>query len=542
MYTDGLVHDIDYFIDQFSPIEVSQQEFETEKSKGLYYFTGNLIINKNTEQIEYFYYSDDNFTQTYDHETIPIVRDGVSTTRVKEYYARSDSKTTVPTDWTLVPPDYSGKNKYLWNYEVTILSDGTEITTEPVVISENGKGIKSIIEYYATSNSNTSAPTTWSTTPLTVSASSKYLWNKEVITYNDDTTTETSPSVIGNYAADGKDGKDGKNGEDGLNGSDGKNGKDGKNGEDGNPAPEYIGPYTSAPSTRKDGSKLIIDDTYLNLTTKTTYKYKSNGWNALSSTDSSWWAALGDAINYASTSGQSVEAANLWAAKIVAGTILADEIMAKALTFKNIFKSENWNGGSDYNSGTEGIFMDHNGNAAFMGNTKIKGSINITGYCKSSDFEDNNYKKGWYLPEVNTINKKAFVSVCQFNEVCNVPGFPISQYDTHFNKYFSCGSYKSVGQVITMNSENERNSFLDNLYKYQHQWGTENNTVACRGYIYIKENITYRKINVIYYNSWIDETSGIKCVTFADESGDHDFWGDSIAEILNIQKARILLM
>lgn len=142
MYTDGLPHDIDFFINQFSPAEVTPETFDTEKQRGLYVYTGNLPIDSNTEQLEYFYYSDDEFTQTYDHETIPVVRDGISTASVIEYYARTSSPAETPVGWQTTPPEFTGANMYLWNYEVTILSDGTQITTEPVIISQMVKALK----------------------------------------------------------------------------------------------------------------------------------------------------------------------------------------------------------------------------------------------------------------------------------------------------------------------------------------------------------------------------------------------------------------
>lgn len=71
----------------------------------------------------------------------------------------------------------------------------------------DGKGISSITEYYARSTSNTTAPTTWSTTCPTLTATYKYLWNYEEITYTDGTTTATTPHVVGVYGNTGADGE-----------------------------------------------------------------------------------------------------------------------------------------------------------------------------------------------------------------------------------------------------------------------------------------------------------------------------------------------
>lgn len=67
-----------------------------------------------------------------------------------------------------------------------------------------GRGIASVTEYYALSNSKTTAPSSWLTTMPTTDSTSKYLWNYELITYTDGSTEETNPVVIGVYGEDGK--------------------------------------------------------------------------------------------------------------------------------------------------------------------------------------------------------------------------------------------------------------------------------------------------------------------------------------------------
>ena len=66
----------------------------------------------------------------------------------------------------------------------------------------------------STTNSGVTTDTTgWSTKVPTLTATKKYLWNYEKITYTDNNTTNTTPAVIGVYGdkgADGVNGKDGK--------------------------------------------------------------------------------------------------------------------------------------------------------------------------------------------------------------------------------------------------------------------------------------------------------------------------------------------
>lgn len=138
---------------------------------------------------------------------------GVGVSKVEEFYLISNSKTGVTVNtsgwsWSVQTP--TKEKRYLWNYECVTYSDGSYVNTAPVIIgmySEDGRGIKSVTEYYARSISNSSAPSSWNTTPPTLTATYKYLWNYEVITYTDDTTSKTTPAVIGVYGDTGKAGQ-----------------------------------------------------------------------------------------------------------------------------------------------------------------------------------------------------------------------------------------------------------------------------------------------------------------------------------------------
>lgn len=138
---------------------------------------------------------------------------GVGVSKVEEFYLISNSKTGVTVNtsgWSLSVQTPTKEKRYLWNYECVTYSDGSYVNTAPVIIgmySEDGRGIKSVTEYYARSISNSSAPSSWNTTPPTLTATYKYLWNYEVITYTDDTTSKTTPAVIGVYGDTGKAGQ-----------------------------------------------------------------------------------------------------------------------------------------------------------------------------------------------------------------------------------------------------------------------------------------------------------------------------------------------
>lgn len=84
------------------------------------------------------------------------------------------------------------------------------------------KTVKEVKVMYALSSSSTEAPTSgWSTTAPTWTEG-KYMWQKTVTTFSDDTQEESQATCI--QGAKGQDGKDGANGEDGVNGTNGKDG------------------------------------------------------------------------------------------------------------------------------------------------------------------------------------------------------------------------------------------------------------------------------------------------------------------------------
>lgn len=139
---------------------------------------------------------------------------GRSISSVKNYYLATNASSGVTRStagWTEVVQTITSSNKYLWNYEEIIYSSGNPSYTDPTIIGvygetgAAGKGITSITEYYAKSGSNTTAPadSSFTTTMQTVDATDKYLWNRELIAYTDNTTAWTSKRVIGMFSEDG---------------------------------------------------------------------------------------------------------------------------------------------------------------------------------------------------------------------------------------------------------------------------------------------------------------------------------------------------
>lgn len=138
-------------------------------------------------------------------------KDGVGISGVTEHYGVSTDASKRPTSWEdVIPATYNATNKYLWNYETIHYTVGTPVDTEPAIIGvygkdgESGRGIASIVEHYAISRSNTSAPTTgWSDTFVVPTKDKPYLWNYETIYYTEGEPEDTNKAIIGMRGADG---------------------------------------------------------------------------------------------------------------------------------------------------------------------------------------------------------------------------------------------------------------------------------------------------------------------------------------------------
>ena len=137
--------------------------------------------------------------------------DGRSITGVTEYYARNNNSSTAPTSgWTTTMSNPTESLPFLWNYESIGYNTGNPTTTTPVIIArytKDGKGVSAITEYYAINNSTVTAPTTWHTTVQIPTDSNPYLWNYELVTYTDGSTSSTTPVIIGIKGVDGASGE-----------------------------------------------------------------------------------------------------------------------------------------------------------------------------------------------------------------------------------------------------------------------------------------------------------------------------------------------
>lgn len=171
------------------------------------------------------------FTYTNDmvEETTPIcvtgrdgadgMNGGVSVSNVDVFYYQSNSATSlVGGSWSTEAPTWVN-GKYIWSKTITYLDNGKTIESDAICITgqkgqdgSEGKGIKTITNYYLASSSSTGITTStsgWTTEVQTMTSTKKYLWNYEKVTYTDDSITNTTPAIIGVFGTDGVNGQDG---------------------------------------------------------------------------------------------------------------------------------------------------------------------------------------------------------------------------------------------------------------------------------------------------------------------------------------------
>lgn len=130
-------------------------------------------------------------------------KDGKGITSITYYYATSTSQ-TAPSEANVTSttiPTLNATNKYLWQKEVIKFSDNTNKTSILLIAvygdkgqtGATGKGVKSIVEqYYLSSSNTTQTGGDWSNTqPNWVNG--KYIWTRSHITWSDNTTTDTTP-------------------------------------------------------------------------------------------------------------------------------------------------------------------------------------------------------------------------------------------------------------------------------------------------------------------------------------------------------------
>lgn len=146
---------------------------------------------------------------------------GRSITGVTTYYLASSANTgvtTATTGWTTTMQTTDTTKKYLWSYQSIAYSSGDPTTTTPVIIGTHGAtggqgvqgvSITGVTNYYLASASATgvtTATTGFTTTMQTTDTTKKYLWSYQKISYSNNTSSNTVPTIIGTHGATGQTG------------------------------------------------------------------------------------------------------------------------------------------------------------------------------------------------------------------------------------------------------------------------------------------------------------------------------------------------
>lgn len=208
----------------------------------------NAIVPTPTKEKPYlwtrtrWYFSDGTITPTY--TVVRNGKDGRNIAKVFNFYKWGTSGFDAPSgDYSkdTIPPHLDGSD-YLWNYEECrdehegLISQSGKTCIgyfpkdgEP---GKEGKGIKSITEFYqidterkpaaisiSTDGTTVIIPSGWKPTMGTTTPDKRYVWNQEVIEYSNSTYSVTAVHLAGAQGEQGVKGDPGDNGEDGADGA-----------------------------------------------------------------------------------------------------------------------------------------------------------------------------------------------------------------------------------------------------------------------------------------------------------------------------------
>lgn len=129
---------------------------------------------------------------------------------VEQYYLSTSQTSLTGGSWSTTPPTWEN-GKYIWTRSVITYTDNTSTTTSPICSTGStgatGIGVKSVAEqYYQSTSYSTTTGGSWQTS-VPAWQDGKYIWTRVVITYTNNTYTETDPvCVTGGKGPSGNDG------------------------------------------------------------------------------------------------------------------------------------------------------------------------------------------------------------------------------------------------------------------------------------------------------------------------------------------------
>ena len=151
---------------------------------------------------------------------------GKGVSKVETYYLTTSSSSGVTTStsgWSTTPTATTTTNKYIWSYQKTTYTDNSTSSSTPAIIGTHGatgatggtgatgKGVSKVETYYLTTSASSGVTTStsgWSTTPTATTTTNKYIWSYQKTTYTDNSTSSSTPAIIGTHGATGATGAD----------------------------------------------------------------------------------------------------------------------------------------------------------------------------------------------------------------------------------------------------------------------------------------------------------------------------------------------
>lgn len=196
--------------------EVPVPAFKGEWKSGTYWYYDEVTHNGSTWIcIESTTMQEPSDSSTDWLKVISKGEDGTSGKGVKsiveQYYLSTSQTSLTGGSWSTTPPTWEN-GKYIWTRSVITYTDNTSTTTSPICSTGStgatGIGVKSVSEqYYLSTSYSTPTGGSWQTS-VPAWQDGKYIWTRSVITYTNNTYTETDPvCVTGGKGPSGNDGK-----------------------------------------------------------------------------------------------------------------------------------------------------------------------------------------------------------------------------------------------------------------------------------------------------------------------------------------------
>lgn len=146
---------------------------------------------------------------------------GKGISKVETFYLTTSASSGVTTStpgWSTTPTATDTTKKYIWSYQKTTFTDNSTSSSTPAIVGTHGttgntgatgKGISKVETYYLTTSASSGVTTStsgWSTTPTATDTTKKYIWSYQKTTYTDNSTSSSTPAIVGTHGATGATG------------------------------------------------------------------------------------------------------------------------------------------------------------------------------------------------------------------------------------------------------------------------------------------------------------------------------------------------